>query len=260
VIEDILSEEIIMEGLETRLIGKTVVYYSSVTSTNDVAREQARKGAEEGTVVIADEQIAGKGRLKRNWIAPSGNIALSVILYPEISMLPSLVMVASLAVVRGIEAATGLKPGVKWPNDILIDGKKACGILIENDLKRNRVNHSIIGIGINIKIKPEDIPDIHYPVTSLSAELGSAVSRAGVIRCLLVEMEKLYLTLSQGGSVFGEWCDNLVTLGKKVRVTSGETVYEGVAESVAADGSLMLRTKDGELIPVVAGDVSLSHY
>lgn len=258
--EDIISKEIIMEGLETRLIGKTVVYYSSVTSTNDVARDQAKKGAEEGTVIIADEQIAGKGRLKRNWMTPAGNIALSVILYPDISMLPSLIMITSLAVVRGIEAATGLKPGIKWPNDVLVDGKKVCGILIENDLQGNRVNHTIIGIGININIKQEDIPGIHYPVTSLSAESGRAVSRAGVIRCLLVEMEKLYLTLSEGGTVFEEWRDNLVTLGKKVRVTWGETVYEGVAESVAADGSLVLRTKDDKLIPVVAGDVSLSHY
>ncbi len=257
--EDILSAEIITEGLETRVIGKTVVYYSSVTSTNDIAREQAKRGAEEGAVVIADEQIAGKGRLKRNWMTPAGNIALSVILYPEISMLPSLIMVASLAAVRGIEEATGLKPGIKWPNDILIDGKKVCGILIENDLQRKKVKHSIIGIGININVKPEDITDIRYPVTSLTAESGRDVSRADVIRCLLVEMEKLYLTLSEGGSVFEEWRDNLITLGKKVRVTWGETVYEGVAESVATDGSLIIRTEDGKLIPVVAGDVSLSH-
>ncbi len=255
--KDILSAEAIKEGLKTRVIGRNVIYYPSVTSTNDVAKVQALDGAAEGTVIVAGEQTAGKGRLKRKWMTPGGNIALSVILYPDLAMLPSMIMLASLAVVRGIESATGLKAGIKWPNDVLIDGRKVCGILIENDLRGRIVNHTVIGIGININIKPEDLLEIRYPVTGLASELGRAVSRLNLIRCLLVEMERLYLTISDGGSVFDEWRENLVTLGKKVKVTAGETIYEGVAESVARDGSLLLRGHDGSLTSIVAGDVTL---
>ncbi len=255
--EDSLSADAITKGLDTRFIGKRVLYYPSVTSTNEVAKQQAQQRAEEGTVVIADEQTAGKGRLKRNWLTPGGNIALSVILHPELSALPSMIMLASLAVVRAIEAAAGLKSAIKWPNDVLINGKKVCGILIENDLRGDTVNYSVIGIGINVDLKGGDFPGIQFPVTGLSAELGKEVSRRDVIRCLLVEMERLYLALSSGGPVYEEWRDNLVTLGKEVRVTAGETIYEGIAESVARDGSLLLRCPDGSLTPVVAGDVTL---
>jgi BirA family biotin operon repressor/biotin-[acetyl-CoA-carboxylase] ligase len=256
-IEDDLSAEEITRGLETRFIGREVLYYPSVTSTNELAKSRAQQGAAEGMVIIAAEQTAGKGRLKRPWLTPAGNIALSVILYPELSTLPSVIMLSSLAVVNTIESVTGLKAGIKWPNDVLINGKKVCGILIENDLRGNTVNYTIIGIGINIDLKGADFPAIQYPATSLSAELGGEVSRLSLIRSLLVEMERLYLTLSASGSVYEEWRDNLETLGKEVRVTAGGAVYEGVAESVARDGSLLLRRPDGSLTPIVAGDVTL---
>ena len=255
--EDGLSAETINKGLETRLIGRNLLYYPSVTSTNDVARQQARQAAPEGTVIIADEQTAGKGRLKRAWLTPGGNIALSVILYPKTVMLPSLIMLASLAVVHSIGSAVGLTAGIKWPNDILIGGKKVCGILIENDLQGNRVNHSIIGIGINTNLDTAGISEIQYPATSLSAELGKNVSRSEIIRRLLVELDRMYLAVSEGGSVFEEWRDSLLTLGQQVRIRSGDTVFEGIAESVAGDGSLLIRAPDGSLSPVVAGDVTL---
>jgi len=255
--EDGLSADLISKGLETRFIGRNVLYYPSVTSTNEVARQQARQGAAEGTVVIADEQTAGKGRLKRTWLTPGGNIAVSVILYPKLAVLPSIIMLASLAVVHSIGSATGLKAGIKWPNDVLINGKKVCGILIENDLQGNKVNFSITGIGINVSLSPADFAELQYPATSLSTELGNEVSRPDIIRRLLAGMERLYLTVSEGGSIFEEWRDSLVTLGREVRVTAGETVYEGVAESVARDGSLLLRAPGGSLTPVVAGDVTL---
>ncbi len=255
--KDSLSADVITEGLETRFVGQRVLYYPSLTSTMDIARKEAQKGAGEGTVVIADEQTGGRGRLKRVWLTPKRNIALSVILYPALSCLPSLIMLASLAVVHGIESATGLKSQVKWPNDVLINGKKVCGILIESDVQGSTVNYTIIGIGINVSLRLADFPEIQPIATSLSSELGREVSRLSIIRHLLVEMERLYLTLSSGGSIYEEWRDSLVTLGKKVRVAAGETIYEGVAESVARDGSLLLRGFDGNLTRIVAGDVSL---
>ena len=166
-------------------------------------------------------------------------------------------MLASLAVVHGIKAATGLRAEIKWPNDVLINGRKVCGILIESDVQGDRVNHSVIGIGVNVNLKLAGFPEILPIATSLSDELGRDVSRLSVLRCLLVELEKLYQALSSGGSIYEEWRDRLVTLGKKVRATTVDNVYEGVAESVAPDGSLLLRGLDGSLTKIVVGDVTL---
>jgi len=223
----------------------------------DVAKQAAQQGATEGTIIIADEQTVGKGRKERVWFSPKGCIALSVILYPGVLYLPSLIMVASLAVVHSIEAVTGLKSQVKWPNDVVINGKKVCGILIESDVRGDRVDFTIIGIGINVNFRLADFPEIAPIATSLSDELGRNVSRLDMIRLLLVEIENLYLTLQAGGSIYEEWRDSLVTLGRRVQVKVGKTTYEGIAESVAKDGSLLLRQQDGSLTKIVAGDVTL---
>jgi BirA family biotin operon repressor/biotin-[acetyl-CoA-carboxylase] ligase len=255
--EDILSPAAITNNLGTRFIGQRVVYYPSLTSTMEVARREAQQGAAEGTTIVADEQSAGRGRMKRAWLSPEGSIALSVIIYPSVAHLPSLVMLASLAVVHSIEAVTGLEAQIKWPNDVLIKGKKVCGILIESEVRRNMVNYAIVGLGLNVNLRLTDFPDILPIATSLSDELGRKVSRLELIRQLLVEMERLYLALPTGESIYVEWRDRLVTLGQKVNVTWGETSYEGIAESVARDGSLMLRRSDGSLTRILAGDVTL---
>ena len=256
-VKDSLSSDAITKDLVTRFVGQRVIYYPSLTSTMEVARREAQQGAVAGTVIVADEQTEGKGRLKRTWLSPKGSTALSIILYPSVANLPSLIMLASLAVVYSIEAITGLKSRIKWPNDVLINGRKVCGILIESDVQGNTVNHTIIGIGINANLRLADFPEIQPIATSLSDELGRDVSRLSVIRCLLVEIERLYLALLAGGSIYEEWLDSLITLGKRVRATTGENVYEGVAESVARDGSLLLRGSDGNLTRIVAGDVTL---
>ncbi len=255
--EDSLSPASITDNLETRFIGRRIIYYPTLRSTMEVARREAQTGAAEGTVILADEQTAGRGRLKRVWLSPKGGIALSVIFYPSVAYLPSFIMLASLAAVHSIEVVTGLKPRIKWPNDVLVNGKKVCGILIESEVKGNIVDYAIIGIGINVNLRLSHFPDILPIATSLSDELGRDVSRLDVIRYLLVELERLYLTLPAGESVYEEWRDRMVTLGKRVQVKSGKTKYEGVAESVARDGSLLLRLSDSSLIKIVAGDVTL---
>jgi BirA family biotin operon repressor/biotin-[acetyl-CoA-carboxylase] ligase len=255
---DSLSAASITDNLETHFIGQRVIYYPRLSSTMEMAkREAAKRRAAEGTVIIADEQTAGKGRLKRVWLSPRGNIALSVILYPDMDYLPSLIMVASLAVVHSIETVTGLKSQVKWPNDVLINGRKVCGILVESYVRGNMVDYAIIGIGLNVNLRISDFPDIPFNATSLSDELGREVSSLDVIRQLLVEMERLYLVLPTGDSIYEEWRDSLVTLGRRVRVKSGKAMYEGVAESVTIDGSLLLRHADGSLTKIVGGDVTL---
>jgi len=140
---------------------------------------------------------------------------------------------------------------------VLINGKKVCGILVESDVRGNRVAYAIIGIGINANFRLAAFPEISPVATSLSDELGQVVSRVDIIRHLLTEIERLYLTLPDGEPIYQAWRDKLVTLGKRVRVTSGETILEGIAESVARDGSLLLRQTNESLIEIIAGDVNL---
>jgi len=256
--EDSLSPPSITNNLDTRFIGQRVIYYPRLTSTMDVAKREAQQGAAEGTVIVADEQTAGKGRLERDWLSPKGNIALSIILHPSLPYLPSLIMLASLAAVHSIESVAGLKSQVKWPNDVLINGRKVCGILIESEVRGNTVDYAIVGIGVNVNLRLSAFPEILSIATSLGNELGREVSRLSLIQRLLVEIEKLYLSLPTGGSVYEEWRDRLVTLGKRVQVKSGKAVYEGIAESVARDGSLLLRQLDGSLTRIVAGDATLA--
>lgn len=255
--EDNLSSADITSNLKTCFVGQRTLYYPSLTSTMEIARQEAQQDAEEGTVIIANEQTAGRGRLNRVWLSPRGNIALSVILRPSMAHLHSLVMLASLAVVHSIEAVTGLKSQIKWPNDVLIGGKKVCGILIESQVQENRVDYAIVGIGVNVNLKPGDFPDISPTATSLSRELGREIPRISLIQNLLVEIEGLYLVMSAGESIYEEWRDSLVTLGKEVRVQFGDTIEEGIAESVARDGSLRLRLSDGSLAKILVGDVTL---
>ena len=226
----------------------------------EVAKQEARLGAAEGTVIVAGEQTVGRGRRKRVWLSPKGNIALSIILYPSADYLPSLIMLSSLAVVYSIESITGLKTQLKWPNDVLIKGRKVCGILIESGVRGSKVDYAVIGIGINANLRSSDFPEIFPIATSLSDELGREVPELDLIRCLLVEVERLYLALLSGESIYNQWRDRLVTLGRRVQVSWGKTRYEGIAESVAKDGSLLLRCSDGSWANIVAGDVTLHNY
>jgi BirA family biotin operon repressor/biotin-[acetyl-CoA-carboxylase] ligase len=252
-----LSASAIKEGLATRFIGKKISYYPRLTSTMAAARQEARRGAKEGTVIIAGEQTKGRGRLTRTWFSPGGNIALSLILYPDAASLFYLIMIASLAAASAIEGVTGLKTQIKWPNDILIGGKKVSGILIENEMKGDKVAYAIIGIGINIALRPDEVSEISATATSLEAELGKQVSREVIIINLLTEFERLYLKLPDAEPIFKAWRDRLITLGHKVTAKWGEETLRGIAESVDESGALLLRLADGTLARVVAGDVTL---
>ena len=254
--ESSVSPAAITHNLKTRFVGQRVIYRPRLTSTMETARQEAQRMAAEGTVVVAGEQVAGRGRLNRAWQSPRGSIAMSVILYPGIIHLSSLIMVASLAVVHAIGEVTGLRSLIKWPNDVLINDRKVAGILIENGVRGSNVDYAIIGIGINANLRISDFPELAPSATSLYDELGREVSQVDVIRQLLIEIEKLYLALPSGDSVYREWRASLVTLGKKVRVKSAETILEGIAESVSRDGSLLLRRSDGTAVEIVAGDAT----
>jgi len=168
-----------------------------------------------------------------------------------------MVMLAALAVTYGIRSLTGLKPQIKWPNDVLIGERKVCGILIENDIRKDVLKHMIIGIGINVNLQIDQHPEIASFATSLSDQLGRPISRGEVLRSVLVEMDRLYIDLPQSERLFNQWKSNLVTIGLQVQVNMGNQIYTGLAESVTDDGSLMVRQKDGHLVKIIAGDVML---
>lgn len=254
---DELATESITQNLGTRIIGQRVLYLSSVTSTNDIAKQQAKQKAIEGTTIVAGEQTAGKGRMKRVWTSPRGTLSYSVILYPSISQLPYLIMIASLSVIHAIRKITGLKARIKWPNDVQINGKKVCGILIENSMRGNAVDYAVIGIGVNVNLNPAEHPEIAETATSLSNETAREVALLPLMRQLLIELDKLYGSLYDNDVIFSEWRDNLTTLGQYIQATSGETIYDGTAESVECDGSLVLRQSDGTQICIHQGDVTL---
>jgi BirA family transcriptional regulator, biotin operon repressor / biotin---[acetyl-CoA-carboxylase] ligase len=254
---EVLSPEVITDNLGTRLIGRRVLYYPQTTSTNHLAKDEARAGAPEGTVVIAGEQTLGRGRRERSWISPPGNLALSFVLYPTIKYLPSLIMVASLSTARAVTEVTGLETGIKWPNDVLINGKKVCGILVESEVRGSRVDYAVTGIGVNVNIRMADYPEVAAIATSLYDEIGREVSLVSLARALLRELDGLYQGLLAGRAVIEAWRERLVTLGREVSVVSADATYSGVAESVDRDGSLVVRRSDGSLSRVVAGDVSI---
>ncbi|MFC2067837.1 biotin--[acetyl-CoA-carboxylase] ligase [Chloroflexota bacterium] len=254
--ENKLSKASISTNLKTKYIGQRIIYYPKLVSTMDTSLLKVRQRVPQGTVIVTSEQTGGRGRLKRVWLSPKGNLTLSIILYPHAKYLPALIMVASLAVVHCIRAITDLNAEIKWPNDVLINDKKVCGILIESGLLGNTVDYSIIGIGLNVNLKLHDIIKIKSSATSLSDELGEEVSLVDTAQCLLSNVESSYLALLAGEPIYEEWRDRLISLGHMVSITSGNIIYEGIAESVANDGSLLLRHPDGSTTKVVAGDVS----
>jgi BirA family biotin operon repressor/biotin-[acetyl-CoA-carboxylase] ligase len=251
-----ISPASILKELSTQFVGRRILYFPAIPSTMNEAKKAARAGAAEGTIIIAEEQTVGRGRLGRGWLSPRGNIALSLIIRPTLEQLPRLNMVASLAIVHCIENVTGLKAEIKWPNDILIGGKKVCGILVESALRGGSVDWAIIGIGINIDLAASLLSE--FGATSLCYELGHEVSRLELLKCLLGELERFYLALRSGEPIHEEWRKRLVTLGKMVRLKSAGVVEEGYAEAVDEDGYLLLRRPDGNLIRIAGGEATLN--
>ncbi len=245
----------LLDNLGTTLIGSQLICYETVSSTNTVARELAMQGAREGTAVLAGQQTEGKGRMGKKWhSSPGSSLLVSAILYPEPAWLPQVNMSGSLATVRCIHETTGLEPSIKWPNDVLIHGKKVAGILFENIFQGTRLKAAILGIGINVTFDPSPMPDIPYPATSLKAESGRETTVRDLLPSLLRHLDQLYLRIKTGGDIFPEWLSVVETVGKPVKVRSGNRIEEGTAESINRDGSLVLRRSDGTRVTMVTGE------
>jgi len=247
--------EIVLKDLKTAIVGRNVLYYQTLPSTNDIAKKLAREGMSEGTVVICDEQTEGRGRQGRKWFASaSSSILMSVIFRPAVENLPQLNMLASLAIVLTIEKVAGIKSTVKWPNDVLINGRKVAGILVENVFEGTNLQAAIVGIGLNINLDVSRFADISSIATSLSTESGRDLSRDHILPPLLEEMDILYQSVKRNENVYQRWLPHVETLGKTVRIKSGRSVEEGRVQSVNPDGSITLRHADGSLVTITTGE------
>ena len=251
-------------GLYTRVIGRRLLFFQEVASTMDEAARQAQAGAQEGTVVVAETQTAGRGRLGRSWVSRPGNLYLTIVLRPTLQTLPFLSCLAGVAVARALGQATGLRPSeeglqprLRWPNDVLLGGKKVAGILVESALEGDAVRYALVGIGINVDLDTSKVQEIANLATSLNAVASNPVSREEALRRLLQGMDSLYLQLAQGKTPLVEWKGLLDTLGRRVRVSWQDQVCWGQAEDVDELGNLQLRRDDGQLVTLAAGDVTL---
>lgn len=227
-------------------------YFPEIDSTMDAAREMAKKGAKDGTIVIAEAQMHGRGRLSREWLSPEGGIYFTVILRPRITpaYAPRINLMAAIAVATVIRNLFGLNAELKWPNDVLITGRKVCGILAEMDAEIDVVNFVNVGIGINANTS---ISQFEETATSLRDIRGREVSRRELLRVLIREIER-WQPLLMHEDLLREWKRLSATLNKEVRVVSlGEEVI-GQAIDIDATGALILKGKDGSLRTVLVGD------
>ena len=259
-VPDKLLPEEVLQGLKTRVFTGPVHHFETLDSTNDRAKELAAQGAPEGTVVVAETQTRGRGRLDREWNSPPGvGLYVSLVLRPMLPPmeLPQITLTTAVAVVRAVRRVAGLAPGIKWPNDLLLNGKKLGGILTEMETESDRIRHVVVGLGLNVN-NPGFPPELAATATSLTLAAGRAFSRVHLLQAWLEEFEELYgRFLNQGfPEILEEWKGSAVTLGKMVTVRQGPREISGQALDVAPDGALLLRTNNGEMVRVTSGEIT----
>ena len=259
--DDPLSSEIVLKALHTSILGSRVDFFPTTTSTMDEARRAALDGAPEGTLALAEEQTQGRGRFQRTWVSPPGaNLLFSLVLRPGLEASSQLSMMSSLALATALGrlVPTPSQVSIKWPNDVRVGGRKIGGILIEGSAAaEGSRGFAIVGMGVNVNFDPGDYPEIRDIATSLRRELGHPFPRLDLLTAVLEEMESLYVGITKGDSVRERWASTLDTLGRRIQVASGDAVYEGYAEGVDDDGSLLMRRDDGSVQTLAAGEVTL---
>ncbi len=259
---DLLLPQEVQPLLRARVIGRTMYHYDLLASSNNEAKRLAAEGAPDGTVVVAEEQSTGKGRLSRGWCSPrQKGIWFSVVLRPSFlpQEAPKCTLMAAVAVVQAMREAGFSQAGIKWPNDVLYEGKKLVGILTEMSAEMERVNYVVIGTGINVNLAPEDFTDeVREIATSLSIVRGGPVARAPLFARVLDAMDGLYRAAEQDGfgAVLDAWRRCSVTLGREVSVIGVKETFFGTAADIDEDGALLVDTPEGRR-RVLAGDVSI---
>ncbi len=261
---DLLLPSEIEADLLTSNFGKGGIhYYKQIGSTNDRARELALKGCPEGTLVVAESQYAGRGRLGRTWESPAkGGLYFSLILRPSFapSQAPRITLLAGVGVCRAINEFAQIRAAIKWPNDILSRGRKLGGILTEIEAEIDRIHHVVVGIGINVNTEISSFPrELRETATSLFEETGRSLSRQALLRSILLELETLWTGLHRTG--FGPirkaWKDLAITLGQKVRVDKMGQILLGEAIDLDEEGSIVIKTEDGSSHRISSGELTL---
>ncbi|HZV34353.1 MAG TPA: biotin--[acetyl-CoA-carboxylase] ligase [Verrucomicrobiae bacterium] len=261
---DLLHADDLLAALgPTQVIGRDIHVFEETTSTNDVVEKLARDEVREGVVVFAESQTRGRGRLGRKWISPARKgLWFSILLRPPIrpANVTQVTIAAATALFRAIQAQTGLAPEIKWPNDILLRGKKTAGILTELSAEPDRVKYVILGVGIDVNLSATEFPaDLRKLATSLRIETGQRQNRAELAVKILRELDRDYgrVCAGQFENVANEWEAHCSTLGRHVSIRIGERTIRGTAESLDTDGALLLRTQHGRLERIIGGDVTI---
>jgi BirA family transcriptional regulator, biotin operon repressor / biotin---[acetyl-CoA-carboxylase] ligase len=259
----LLADDLIARLGDAKIIGRDIQVFEQTTSTNDVAEKLARDGVKEGVVVFAESQTKGRGRLGRVWMSPTRKgLWFSVLLRPNLhpQETTQLTVISVTALRRAFKTVAGVTAEIKWPNDLLLNGKKAAGILTELSAELDRVRHVILGIGVDVNQDASDFPpELSDIATSLRLAAGTEISRAELAVEILRQLDADYARICAGkfAEVADEWEEACVTIGKNVTVHMGERHFRGHAESLDDDGALLIRTEHGHLERVIGGDVTL---
>jgi BirA family biotin operon repressor/biotin-[acetyl-CoA-carboxylase] ligase len=260
---DILFPTEIQRNLHTKYIGKRIYYFLKVDSTNTLAKRMLldlKDQEEEGTVIIAEKQGRGKGRLGKEWFSPSGGIWISILLYPDINLsyLSLITLMASVSIAKAINEFLQINTQIKWPNDILFKDKKICGILTETRINSNNTNCVIVGIGINVNIKMVEFPEnIRMHLTSLQEITGEKVSRVMLTRNVFSEFEKYYEIFKEGkfSLILNEWKLLNNTIGKNIAIDTGSKIVTGEVIDITEKGGLILVNDDGQSVEIISGTI-----
>jgi len=259
----LIADDLTSQLSEDQIIGNQIRVFSETASTNKLVDQIGLAGEPEGLVIFAESQTQGRGRLGRQWISPSKKgLWFSVLLRPALRppQMTQLTVIAATALARAIRETTPLIPEIKWPNDILINGKKVAGVLTEMSAEPDRVLHAVIGIGLDVNLDEEDFPDdLKFLATSLRLECGKPILRSRLAVHLLRALDDDYRRIREGQfkMVSEEWESQCITLQKRVRIHQMDRVIDGYAESLDSEGALMVRTASGLLERITGGDVTI---
>lgn len=252
-------------GLKTNILGNEIVYFDETTSTNDIAFALATDGALDGTLVIADSQTKGKGRLDRKWFSPKGtSILASLILCLNIPLSHSgnIILITTISIVQAIRHITNLNAMIKWPNDIVVNDRKVSGILVESKIEKNRAEFFVVGFGINVNIPKNAFPDeIFDTATSLSIELQHEISRTQLLQETLYQLESHYTRLlDESADFLQEWKNLSVTIGQRVKVEKPDGIFFAQALDIDKNGALIIQLGSGEIQSIMNDDLVKIRY